>query len=626
MMMDRDNRVRPRCFVALPYSPRFQPVREAVRKGIEEAHFRATVLEESQPYIAGTITEALKGELARADCIVADISERNPNVYFEIGLAHAMEKGLFLLSQDRTSSALPYDLLSHQVLFYLPTPTGLRDLSTKLASALRDFRRAPRRARAPLGAARFPTPFFVEWDRLDPSEIENLCRELLAQMGYQQLDWDKEGREFDLIAELPRKDPDGFEYRELWIIAMGRNAPPDMLLQMALDDPDFVLHRLFRDSERFERLAARMAGDVPITLLVVLIHGDLPPDLSSRLRSQSGRRSKHGPFPFGLRVRVWDRSYLTSLIQQFPQIGYKYFSDEARSRSKFRKTPEQLYQENVDLTIHLTTLVTDLEDEKNKRVRAERDSVWKDISFSAAHKIGNPIFAIETNLDPLIRRIDENRRDEANSVIADIRTSVEKAKGIVDQFKSLTRAQEISPIPTLLRPILDDACRAAQNRGVTCDIVCPPSIQVYGDPDRLAECFDELASNATHWLSGAERVITVNVAILSRDQVPTSLDTSKQYALIHFKDNGPGVPLELKTKIFDAFFTTRDHGTGLGLAVVRRIVEGHGGTILESGRPEFGADFEIYLPLVSSADEADLEDMTGHSSSKKSRRRMTRKK
>jgi signal transduction histidine kinase len=308
---------------------------------------------------------------------------------------------------------------------------------------------------------------------------------------------------------------------------------------------------------------------------------------------------KGGPYPISVRIRVWDRNYLTSLVQQFPQIGYKYFSDEGRSRSKFRKAPEQLYQENVDLTNRQTVLIEALEDEKNRRVRAERDSVWKDISFSAAHKIGNPIFAIETNLDPLQKRVAENRIGEAVEVIGSIRASVEKAKGIVDQFKSLTRAQEISPVPTVLRPILEDACKAARNQGVTCEIECPVDIRVEGDPDRLAECFDELASNSLHWLDKPEKRIRATVTQPAPLPLPQSVDSSRQYTLIHFNDTGSGVALENKVKIFDAFFTTRDHGTGLGLAVVRRIIEGHGGEILESGRPGEGADFEIYLPLAA---------------------------
>jgi signal transduction histidine kinase len=129
-------------------------------------------------------------------------------------------------------------------------------------------------------------------------------------------------------------------------------------------------------------------------------------------------------------------------------------------------------------------------------------------------------------------------------------------------------------------------------------------LRVYGDPERLAECFDELVVNATHWLDKPEKRLRVVVSLPERTTLPTSVDSTRDYALIHFLDNGIGVPLKNKTKIFDAFFTTHDHGTGLGLALVRRIVEGHGGAILESGTPGQGADFEVYLPLTPEAKQA----------------------
>jgi signal transduction histidine kinase len=508
--MPGEDRPRPRCFLALPYSPDFQRVREAIRKGVEGANFRVVALDE-QAVRAVSIREALFGEVARADCIVADLTHRNPNVFFELGLAQAMGKGLLLLSQSGSTESIPADFLGVQLLVYDQTPAGLSALSKGLSAALREYRRYPNRSpRIP--GSRQATPFFVEWDSLDPSEAENACRELLAQMGYQRLDWDKESRDIDLIAELPKKDPDGFEYREIWLVAMGRNAPPEMLLDMASSEPDYFLHRILRD-EQLERLLSRSGGDAPVTLLVILLRSDaFGEQLADKVRMRMPRGGRGGVFPLSLRVRVWDRNYLTSLVQQFPQIGYKYFSDEGRSRSKFRKTPEELYRENVDLTNRQTILIEALEDEKNRRVRAERDAIWKDISFSAAHKIGNPIFAIETNLDPLQKRIIEGRTDEATEVIDSIRVSVENAKGIVDQFKSLTRAQTILPVSMLLRPILEFACKAPRNQGVACDIECPADLVVEGDPDRLAECFDELASNSLHWMNRSEKKIQVLVA------------------------------------------------------------------------------------------------------------------
>jgi len=336
---------------------------------------------------------------------------------------------------------------------------------------------------------------------------------------------------------------------------------------------------------------------LPITVLFILLGGALTPGETQFYAQRLIRYAQGGPeaSPY-LRVRIWDRGYLASVIQRFPQLAYKYFSDEGRSRARFRKTPEELYRENVALTERLVRVNAELEEEKNRRIRAERDAVWKDISFSAAHKIGNPIFAIETNLDPLSKRVRENRPHEAMEVIEGIRASVEKAKAFVEQFKSLARAQEINLRETILLPLLEDACEPARNRGVECPVDCLADLTVTADPERLAECFDELVNNALHWLDKPEPKIAVQVAE-AQPPLPGSLDSSRRYVLIHFRDNGPGIPDANKERIFDAFFTTHEHGTGLGLALVRRIVEGHGGVILESGVPGKGADFEIYLPL-----------------------------
>lgn len=596
--MPNERQPKLRCFIAAPFSPDFDAPRKAIRTGIIRAGARAVTLDEQPASTAGLI-DAIQGELARADCVIADISGRNPNVYYALGLAQAMGKGIFLCRRRDAAELIPSDLLAFQVLFYEDSDFGLSELASGIQQSLRDYRQFPRRNTL-IPTPRITTPFIVDWDRLERPEAENLCRELLFQMGYQRVDWAKDIPEFDLIAELPKKDPDGFEYRELWLVAMGRNAPMEMLFEWA-DHPGYLIHRLLRRSSRLlDRLATRGQGSLPITFLFILLHGEPMSEEFERMRARlysTKGLMLDGPEVSFPRVRLWDRSYLTTLVQQFPQIGFKYFSDVGRSQSKYRKTPEELYKENIALTEKLTRLIYDLEEEKNKRVRAERDAVWKDISFAAAHKIGNPIFAIETDLDPLQRRIRDRRIDEAIEVTANMRSSVDKAKAIIDQFKSLTRIQEITRTRTMLRPLLDDACRMVQNHGVECVVDCPADLVVDGDPERLAECFDELAVNATHWFDKEKKLLEMHARLASPPSVPTLLEKDRVYVLVHVRDNGQGVSLEDKTRIFDAFFTRHEHGTGLGLALVRRIIEGHGGMVMETGAPGKGADFEIYLPV-----------------------------
>jgi signal transduction histidine kinase len=608
-------RSRLRCFLAIPNHPEFREIKEASTAGSLNAGFRPIVFDEKS-YIPSLIQEKLIGELSRSDCIIADITSRNPKVFFSIGVAQSMGKGLLLLiRRDATKNLgedIPIDFSLAPILAYEKTLKGLSKLTTEINIYLRRFRRSPRPVIRMLPGTRNTPQFFVDWDRLNRSEAENACRELLAQMGFQRIDWDKESHEFDLIAELPKKDPDGFEYRERWFVAMGRNTPVEKVLKIIRNNPEYVMHQILRDRRRMELVAQEGA----ITFLLILFKVETYTEKFSNIQFNMER----WPYPLNLRLRIWDRNYLTTLMQQFPQIGYKYFADEARSRTKYRKTTEELYKENLLLSDNLRIANEALSNEQDKRIRAERDAVWKDISFSAAHKMGNPVFAIETNLDPLKKRVLEGRKDESIEVIKNMRASIEKAKSIVDQFKSLTRAQEVKIVTTKLYPILEDTCKTIKNKGVICKIKCSKDIIVQADPDRLAECFDELASNATHWFDKAEKKIEIKVSHPRPESFPEVLGADQKYVLIHFIDNGCGILVENKNKIFDAFFTTQEHGTGLGLALVRRIIEAHKGVIFETGRPGKGADFNIYLPLSNITDEKNaIKEIAQRKTSKKKR-------
>lgn len=389
--MPQDEVRKTRCFLALPYLSVSRTVRVTIEDIAEKAGFEVISPESMAVRPASTMQEIVVSEIATADCVIADMTGRNPNVFFELGLAQAMGKAIFLVIDKSASDGMPTDLRGYQYIPYETLTSGLTDFRSRLGRALKDYLRSPRPTRAMVSTA-MARPFFVDWDRLNRSDAENLVQELLAQLGYRRIDWEKESKEIDLVAELPKKDPDGYEYRELWFVAMGRNAPVEMLLEMVTMDPEYFLFRSVRDLERLDRLTSR-TGDVPITFLMI--------DWKGQRRLERMEYGLHSPKRHrggAVRVRIWDRNYLTSLVHQFPLLGYKYFSDEARTRSKHRKTYEELYKENVTLTTKQANTLAALEKEKNRRVRAERDAIWKDISFSAAHKIGNPLFAIETIL------------------------------------------------------------------------------------------------------------------------------------------------------------------------------------------------------------------------------------
>ncbi len=547
--------------------------------------------------------EAAFSEILGADLVLALVSHESPNVLYQVGLARGSGKPVvFLLDEQAGSSPfLAGPLLlapSSWTLGYdSRTAAGLARLEAGLLRLFEDFKREPQRFRLfpklPAGRALVP---IVDLDRLGPREFENLCFELLTQMGFKRVEWGEGIKEIDLVATLPRKDPDGFEYHELWLISMGLHAPLEMLLEMAMAEPDHFVRRLLR-RDIMERSKAYLRPDTPVTLLVIPFRDAPPPEMLQRGLRRLEERYAERRSPYTLRVRLWDRQQLASLIQQHPQIAYKYFSEDAPAWSKHRKTLEELYKENVELTKQLQATTVALK-------RAERDAVWKDVAFKAAHKLGNPIFALETDLQSIKRRL-KTRPNEALRVAVEMGSSIEKAKTIIEQFKSLTRAQEISVRPVDLVPLIKGASHVAEEKGVQVGILAPEKpLHALADPVRMTECFDELFANALHWLDKAEKRIDVAIDAPKREDLPPALDGAKEYVRIVFRDNGCGVPLGKKDEIFAPFYTTYTHGTGLGLSLVQRVIEGHGGLIRETGRPGEGATFEVYLPQAATASKA----------------------
>jgi hypothetical protein len=419
-------------------------VRSTIASALVQSGFRLSSARDLNLMTVNT-ADAIVSEIVSADLIVAVDPYSSTSVSYELGIAQAASKPLLVIVGDVAPdrSALLYP--AHHIRYAAGSQEGLDSLRQEITKALLDFRRNANRFRPSTRSIIRPaTPPSVDLDHLHPRDAENLCFELLTQMGFRRIEWDVSLKEFDVIATLPKKDPDGFEYNELWLISIGMNSRgglPEILMR----DPEFALHRL-----EMERLPIDLKTDVPVTFLFIQtrespsldrVHQDL---LRMELRSRSRRIPP-------IRTRVWDRQQLVRLIQEHPQIWQKYFSEDGRVRSTTRKSYEALYIELSDLNEKLQATIRALEEEREKRARAERDAVWKDVAFTAAHKLGNPIFALETSLQAVKRRI-SGRLPEVYEIVVEMESSIEKAKLIIDQFKSLTRANEIELRPLDLPP------------------------------------------------------------------------------------------------------------------------------------------------------------------------------
>jgi signal transduction histidine kinase len=581
---------RPTCFLAIPESPEFDKVRESCLRAIIRANYKAEI-EVSEPggweTLIARMSRSIDNAIAYYGCRIIDITMLYDA---DIRAVHEMKslgrptifiynKVLFMRGMEFSNS------------FHIAYDNGLESrirMENEIFNYLTLFKRKVVQYFQG-NQDRYSIPYIIDWNRLERSDSENLCVELLTQLGFQHIEWVKRKGTIDIIAELPKSDPDGYFYHDKWLISTGRFLNP------------------LKDIRHSSEIVSQMMSDYSMdfipkepenhfTILIIQLN-DVSTDDINHLRGVLKQESSYPKFGIhDIRLRIWDQHHLKKLIYRFPDLCVKYFSEDYRSHSTHRKSFEEINLENVNLMKQLVKKNAELTKEKLLRVSAERDAVWKDLAFVAAHKLGNPVFAIETFLDPIEKRISENNQADAIAILSDFRSSIDKAKDILDQFKHLTTAQNINLEPTQLRPLLDDSCRVAQAQGVEITVKCGENIIIQADPKRLAECFDELIKNSLSWMQDSPKKISIDV-IESSDSRSDDTASSIKNLVILLSDNGPGVSKSEKDKIFQAFHSNRTGGSGLGLAFVRRIIEGHGGSIQEIGLADQGCVMRITLPM-----------------------------
>ncbi|MDX2089065.1 MAG: ATP-binding protein [Kofleriaceae bacterium] len=238
-------------------------------------------------------------------------------------------------------------------------------------------------------------------------------------------------------------------------------------------------------------------------------------------------------------------------------------------------------------------MMEDLKTSKEKLVIAERIAAWQEIARRLAHEIKNPLTPIQMAMDTLRKTWKKQHPsfgeilDESTSTVLE---EADRLKHIVTEFSDFARM----PKPELSRIVLNDVVKNA--------------VKLYQEAApveiHLGERLPELDADKNQI-----NQVVLNLVENSRDAIgkreggkvtiTTRLGEAGDRVLLVVEDNGPGVPAELKDKVFAPYFTTKHAkgGTGLGLAIVHRIVSDHGGRIMVSDAKGGGARFTIELPL-----------------------------
>jgi C4-dicarboxylate-specific signal transduction histidine kinase len=226
---------------------------------------------------------------------------------------------------------------------------------------------------------------------------------------------------------------------------------------------------------------------------------------------------------------------------------------------------------------------------------SEKMALLGQLVAGIAHEINNPLNVIAIQAEN-VRELatDEDEKRAADS----IRRSAVRCGQLVQNLLAFARndppRRQPESMNDLVETCLAMAAGESQRYGVRMDLEFPHGdVEVSIDRIQIEQVLLNLIGNAAQALAGQEGVRKVLVRVYEEDAT----------AVIEVEDNGPGLPKVIRDNLFEPFQTTKlkGQGTGLGLSLCRRFVEGHGGRIVHSDRPGGGTIFRIVLPLALSA-------------------------
>jgi PAS domain S-box-containing protein len=232
--------------------------------------------------------------------------------------------------------------------------------------------------------------------------------------------------------------------------------------------------------------------------------------------------------------------------------------------------------------------ITDLKQVQEQLRKTERIAELGTLASGMAHEIGTPMNVILGRAEYLLQRTADEGMKKG---LATIVTQIERITKVMNQLLVFARRKQPDRQVVDLGEIVEDSLEMFQERMTHNRITVEKAIEenvpsIHADRDQLVQVLINLVTNSLH-------------AMPEGGRLRLSLARESSHVRLGLSDTGHGMPEEVRSKIFEPFFTTKDFGkgTGLGLTVVKGIIEEHGGTIVVESVVDKGTTFWIRLPL-----------------------------
>lgn len=288
------------------------------------------------------------------------------------------------------------------------------------------------------------------------------------------------------------------------------------------------------------------------------------------------------------------------------EIDMQYRSVTADGVTRFMEARGRVERGGTGKALRVRGVSADVTERKRAEAEIQRQqadlahvsrvSTLGQLSASLAHEINQPLGAILRNAEAaeLFLQQDPPDYEELRAILADIRRDDQRAGAVIDRMRSLLKRQSLEMSPVSLSDLVDQAARILrtelQNRHVTLTVDMAARLPpVKGERIHLQQVVLNLLMNGMDAMedqvAGARKLM---VQARRHDE---------QHIEVMVTDSGAGIPADRLNSIFDAFFSTKATGLGMGLAISRTIIEAHGGRIWAQNSSEGGAAFRFTLQV-----------------------------
>ncbi len=262
------------------------------------------------------------------------------------------------------------------------------------------------------------------------------------------------------------------------------------------------------------------------------------------------------------------------------------FANQAGLALENAKMYEELKSFSRQLEERVKVATEDLKRTQDKLIQSEKLAALGKLTAGIAHEIRNPLTSIKVLIHSLAKKITDTETKEKDIEV--IEDEIERVNQIINRFLDFARPKEPEFSPVDINQTLEETINLVSGKAKEQNVLLKRELfslpHIQADGEQIKQVFLNLFLNAVQ-------------AMPEGGKLRIKTDRKGQWVRIEIQDEGTGIPERIRDKLFEPFFTTKEEGIGLGLSIVKRIVDDHKGSIKVRNSHPKGTIFTINLPI-----------------------------